>query len=119
MINLSNNMAGSTFYYQGYFESKMKSDDLQSMSLDELWTLYEAVVAQLSQKAAAELAGLDRRLRQLGTVPGNPKRPYPKVPAKYRNPNDHNETWTGRGKQPRWLRDQIRSGKQLTDFLIR
>ena len=42
-----------------------------------------------------------------------------KVPPKYRNPANPSETWTGRGKQPRWLAAQIAKGKKLEDFLIR
>ncbi|MBC6812953.1 DNA-binding protein, partial [Acinetobacter baumannii] len=28
------------------------------------------------------------------------------------------ETWTGRGKQPRWLVAEIETGAKLEDFLI-
>lgn len=101
----------------------MKNTDLQAMSVDELWELHEAVVAELGQKMAAERALLEARLRQLGAVTGNglpvrTKRPYPKVVPKYRNPKNQNETWAGRGKQPRWLLAQLRRGKKLNDFLI-
>jgi DNA-binding protein H-NS len=38
---------------------------------------------------------------------------------KYRNPAKPAETWAGRGKQPRWLTAQLKSGKKkLEDFLI-
>jgi len=97
----------------------MKSGDVHSMSVDELWELYEVVVAELGQKIAAEREVLEMRLRRLGAAPENPKRLHPKVVAKYRNPNNHAEAWTGRGRQPRWLQAQIRSGKKLSDFLIR
>jgi hypothetical protein len=46
------------------------------------------------------------------------RRPYPKVLPKYRNPKNPAETWSGRGKQPRWLAAQLRSGKKVDDFLI-
>jgi|SRR5690554_621488 len=42
-----------------------------------------------------------------------------KVPPKYRNPANKTETWTGRGKQPRWLAAQVAKGKKVEDFLIR
>ena len=42
-----------------------------------------------------------------------------KVPPKYRNPANPAETWTGRGKQPRWLAAQVAKGKKVEDFLIR
>src|SRR5690606_4331854 len=42
-----------------------------------------------------------------------------KVPPKYRNPANKDETWTGRGKQPRWLVAEIAKGKKVEDFLIK
>ena len=45
--------------------------------------------------------------------------PYPAVVPKYRNPERPSETWAGRGKQPRWLAAQLKSGKRIDDFRIR
>lgn len=42
-----------------------------------------------------------------------------KVPPKYRNPANKDETWTGRGKQPRWLAAQVAKGKSVEEFLIK
>ena len=42
-----------------------------------------------------------------------------KVAPKYRNPANSSETWTGRGKQPRWLATLTASGRNLTEFLIK
>ena len=42
-----------------------------------------------------------------------------KVAPKYRNPANPQETWTGRGRQPRWLAGETAAGKKLEDFLIR
>jgi DNA-binding protein H-NS len=42
-----------------------------------------------------------------------------KVAPKYRNPANTKETWSGRGKQPRWLAEQVKKGKKPEDFLIR
>ncbi len=100
----------------------MKNSNLESMSTDQLWEVYELVVAELARKIAAERDVLELRLRKLGvadTELRRERRPYPKVFPKYRNPKNHSETWAGRGKLPRWLTKQLRSGKKLTDFLIR
>jgi DNA-binding protein H-NS len=101
----------------------MKTPNFKLMSVDELWKFHEAVVIELSRKITAERATLESRLRQLGagvqTGTGRrERRPYPKVQPKYRNPRNRSETWAGRGKQPRWLTAQLRSGKKLGDFLI-
>jgi DNA-binding protein H-NS len=47
------------------------------------------------------------------------RRPYPPVVPKYRNPERPSETWAGRGKKPRWLAAQLKSGKRIDDFRIR
>jgi DNA-binding protein H-NS len=100
----------------------MESSTLRSMSTDELWNLHEQVALTLADKIAAKKAKLDERLRKIGHV-GNvvrleQRRPYPKVFPKYQNPQNPAETWSGRGKQPRWLVAQLRSGKKLDNFLI-
>jgi DNA-binding protein H-NS len=41
-----------------------------------------------------------------------------KVKPQYQNPADGSQTWTGRGRQPRWLADAIAKGKTLDDFRI-
>ncbi|KRG69635.1 DNA-binding protein [Pseudoxanthomonas dokdonensis] len=42
-----------------------------------------------------------------------------KVPPKYRNPANPKEQWSGRGKQPRWMAEQVAKGKKPEDFLIK
>ena len=105
---------------------KMKRNDLESMSVDELWSLRAQLISVLTGKISAEKVKIDRRLRQLdlGAAPNNSKkiaharRPYPQVFPKYSNPAKPSETWAGRGKQPLWLTAQLRSGKRLDDFRI-
>jgi DNA-binding protein H-NS len=103
----------------------MKPHDLESMSVDELWSLHELVVSVMARKLSAEKARLEQRLRELGQSTADSakkvshaRRPYPQVFPKYRNPTRPSETWAGRGKQPRWLAAQLRSGKKLDDFRI-
>jgi DNA-binding protein H-NS len=46
------------------------------------------------------------------------KKPRGKVAPKYKNPANGSETWTGRGRQPRWVADALTDGKSLDDILI-
>ena len=104
----------------------MNRHDFKSMSVDELWSLHQIVASVLARKISAEKVRLEERLRQLGESRSTPpdvkkshaRRPYPQVFPKYRNPAQPSETWAGRGKQPRWLTAQLRSGKKLDDFRI-
>ena len=102
----------------------MKRNDFNSMSLDGLWALRSEISSILKSKIAAEKAELEKRLRELRSngLPSEAarreRRPYPRVFPKYRNPADPAETWAGRGRQPRWLTEQLRSGRKLDDFRI-
>ena len=98
---------------------EMKSQELQSMSIDQLWSIHELLASELTRKITAERDKLDQRLKRidLGAM-GHARRPYPRVSPKYRNPARPSETWAGRGKQPRWLTAALKSGKSLNDFRI-
>jgi DNA-binding protein H-NS len=96
------------------------TNDLKSMSIDELWSLHQLVTSFLSRRIVAEKARLDQQLHRLELGPDRPsRRRYPRVFPKYRNPARPSETWAGRGKQPRWLTAQLKSGRRLEDFRIR
>jgi DNA-binding protein H-NS len=41
------------------------------------------------------------------------------VAAKYANPDDPSETWTGRGRKPRWLNAKLQEGAKMEKFLIK
>jgi len=41
------------------------------------------------------------------------------VAAKYANPDDASETWTGRGRKPRWLAAKLKDGDKIEKFLIK
>lgn len=109
-------------------KNNMHKIDLEHMPLEELWGLHQLIAKLLSDRMIAEKQQLERRLAQLtdsdrarGAPAYNdrtPRRPYPKVLPKYLNPQSSSETWSGRGKQPRWLTAAIQSGHDLREFEI-
>jgi len=40
------------------------------------------------------------------------------VQPKYRNPENSENTWTGRGRRPIWVEQSLSAGKTLEDLLI-
>jgi DNA-binding protein H-NS len=108
--------------------------DLKGMSLDELWTLHERISSLLSARIVAEKQELEKRLVQLNRgkdareavveLTSNEvdrprqRRKYPRVFPKYQNPSAPEETWSGRGKQPRWLVSALKAGSKIEDFKI-
>ena len=111
----------------------MKKIDLETMSVDELWSLHEEVSRILSARITSEKLELEKRLAVLNrgrraiegenaeqsyNANGQARRKYPRVFPKYRNPQTPHETWSGRGKQPRWLAAAIKTGRKMEDFVI-
>jgi DNA-binding protein H-NS len=102
-----------------------KKTDLDSMSVDEMWQLHEEIGRALSVRLASEKRELEKRLARLRSEKvtgdnGAPRihRKYPQVLPKYRNPNEPYETWSGRGKLPRWLAAALKTGRKVEDFAI-
>jgi DNA-binding protein H-NS len=107
-----------------------KKFELDSMSLNDLWSLQERISTILSARIRAEKSELEKRLAVLnrgravfdqssepGSINGKPRRKYPRVLPKYRDPQT-SETWSGRGKRPRWLVAAMKSGRKIEEFRI-
>jgi DNA-binding protein H-NS len=111
-----------------------KKLDLSAMSVDEMWQLHEEISQVLSVRLTSEKRQLEKRLAQLRrekeTHQSDPadaqslkdvpreRRKYPRVYPKYRNPKEPSETWSGRGKQPRWLAAALKTGHTIEEFVI-
>lgn len=112
----------------------MEKLDFEAMPLDDLWTLHERIGKVLSERIVAEKRQLEARLLRLsagkaarGGIAGadvkgpeakRARRKYPKVFPKYQNSKAPFETWSGRGKQPRWLVSALKAGNRVEDFEI-
>lgn len=83
----------------------------EGYSLEELFAGAAPAAARAGRpaKAAKTAAPAARKARK----------PLGKVAPKYRNPANTGETWTGRGKQPRWLAGYTAAGRKLEEFLIK
>ena len=110
-----------------------KKFNLDAMSIDEMWQLHEEISAVLSIRLTSEKRELEKRLAQLrrekemrqsesadsqAKDAPRERRKYPRVFPKYRNPNEPSETWSGRGKQPRWLTAALKTGHKIEEFVI-
>jgi len=55
----------------------------------------------------------DRRRARAAVVSGRMP-----VAAKYRNPDDPGQTWSGRGREPKWLAEKLSAGRRREEFAI-
>src|SRR5947199_9763476 len=111
-----------------------KKLNFAAMSIDEMWQLHEEISQLLSVRLTSEKRELEKRLAQLRREKDLPqsqtepnktskdgkreRRKYPRVFPKYRNPDEPSETWSGRGKQPRWLTAALKTGHKIEEFVI-
>jgi DNA-binding protein H-NS len=105
----------------------MAAKDLERMSVRELQELELKVKkarataqdrnrVELRKKIEAMVADAGFKLGDLFGGRGGKGRT---VAAKYVNPDDPSETWTGRGRKPRWLTAKIQEGAKMEKFLIK
>ncbi|MBF0383567.1 MAG: H-NS histone family protein [Magnetococcales bacterium] len=103
------------------------------IKLEELIALQKKLGATITAKQAAKQKEIYGQMMELARVAGfdsvqefadsqetGKRRSLKgtKVPPKYHNPDNHMQTWSGRGRQPGWLNDLIEGGKTLEDCLI-
>lgn len=101
--------------------------DLDAMSLKELKDLHARVAKAISsfedRKKQEAITALEEKARAMGfslsdLVSAAPTRKRRPAKAKYKNPAGGGETWTGRGRKPRWVEAALKAGKRLEDLLI-
>jgi len=102
--------------------------ELESLTIDDLLKLRDRVCKALASRVEAERRDLESRLARLkhadvtesirlakgGRVIGK----RAEVAPKYRNPDNPLETWSGRGRKPRWMIAALKAGKKLRNLKI-
>lgn len=99
------------------------------MSLAELVSARDQIDTLIKQKKSEEANNLLKEfqeradslgidLNELVGTKGKKKKSGSKLPAKYQNPDNKSETWSGQGRQPKWVRNQMSQGKNLEDLAI-
>ncbi|TCO75563.1 nucleoid protein H-NS [Plasticicumulans lactativorans] len=114
--------------------AKFEDIDVSALSLDELQALVEAARREITHKEQTKLfdvrnqieslaSSVGRSVEELMNLDARRKRAAAKPAAtervvKYRNTTDASQTWSGRGKRPRWLQEALDSGAKLENFLV-
>jgi DNA-binding protein H-NS len=102
--------------------------DLERMSHTELKQLEVRIERLKAQKREEERAALREQITALARengfdvreLIGNGRGGNGSVAAKYRDPSNPANTWTGRGRMPRWMAAAMKSPRvKKEDYLIR
>lgn len=103
----------------------MATVNVDKMSLRELIDLESRVKKAIANAKERERTELKQKIASLAENAGfsvselfGAGRKGTKVAIKYRNKDNPAETWTGRGRQPKWLAARLAKGAKLNDFAI-
>ena len=105
--------------------------NLSALSLAELKTLQDNIVIEMELRSREERQKLLQEFRDkakslgisledllAGQKAKAKTRAGGKVAAKYANPGNPEQTWTGRGKRPLWVNECLAGGKSLDDLRV-
>lgn len=101
--------------------------ELLNLNFTELQDLLKSVDTEISRRETEEKANAKKQILELAKSYGLSlddvlrkttaavRKP---VEAKYKNPNDESQTWTGRGRKPVWVQTLLDEGFDLEDLAI-
>ncbi len=105
----------------------MSNVDISNLSVAELERLKGSIDSAIANRRDGELLNLRQAIDEMVEEAGftldevlqvrttTKKRA---VKAKYSNPSNPTETWSGRGRKPIWVQEWIAAGNDLNDCLI-
>ena len=96
--------------------------DLSTMTMLELRKLEDNVKQELNSREREDLNKAREQIMAIAQQAGIPLKQLildglqprtGKVAVRYRNADNATEQWTGRGRQPLWVRQWVESGKSI------
>lgn len=105
--------------------------DLKGLTVGELGKLIGLAQAELVNKQEEEKERVRQQIEKLASDAGFSvdevlgvravvkRRTRAKAQPKYENPLNKGDTWTGRGRKPKWVETALKGGKKLEDLLIK
>ena len=105
--------------------------DLSGLNLPQLYKLQKDLETEIVRRKETDKVTLINELQQLAAAKGFSlnevlglegkkigKKAASTSKAQYRNPQDHNQTWSGRGRKPQWAIDWLSGGNSLDDLRV-
>lgn len=100
-------------------------DVLMNASWTELLTLEQNMKQVMDSRRNSAKTDVIHQLEQISLMNGftidelfGNQVVVSKLKVKYRNTENSNDVWTGRGKTPAWLEKLLKSGRKLEEFVV-
>jgi DNA-binding protein H-NS len=86
-----------------------------SRQIEEFRSLAREAGFEVSLTKIGEGDGRRGRRRQSSDAGGGREDQRRELAAKYRNPTNPSETWSGRGRKPKWVEEKLAAGRSLEE----
>ncbi|WP_022952814.1 H-NS family nucleoid-associated regulatory protein [Leucothrix mucor] len=105
----------------------MSTIDYSTLSHSQLVQMLKEIPVEIKKREKVAKRDLIRKIEQLAEESGfsldevmatTSKPSTKKAAPKYANPENAEQTWTGRGRKPHWVLDALETGKTLEDLAI-
>ena len=93
----------------------------RTTTVDQLRTLHREIGALIAERRHGELEQIRERVALLGFTPTDLTLPKGKKGigvAKYRDAENPDDTWSGKGRKPAWLLHRMNEGRNIEEFKI-
>ena len=81
----------------------------EAKAIDDVRAEIQRLAASVGRSAEEVLSAASAGKRRKNDAP---------LVVKFRNTVNPDETWSGRGKRPRWLQEALQGGAELSDFAV-
>lgn len=102
--------------------------DISTLTIAQLKELLIEIPSEIKRREKNEKAMVLKEIQQLAAERGfsiddlldvgTKAKKVAVVAPKYRNPSDASLTWTGRGRQPKWVSEHIANGGSLESLAL-
>lgn len=104
--------------------------DLNGLSIPQLRKLIQDAEKEIGRKEQVQVREVRSKMEELAssvgmsleeviTFGGRPRKSgRSSGVVRYRNPANPDQTWSGRGKQPNWLKEALEKGASKEDFAV-
>ncbi len=101
--------------------------DLSNLSAAELRKLQEQIKRELIKRESEDKAKARQQILEIAhslgvplkeLIGGGARGKTGSVAPRFRNPADPSQLWTGRGRQPKWVKDWVDAGKPIDELRV-
>jgi DNA-binding protein H-NS len=105
--------------------------DLSNLSLSDLRNLQEQIKQEMKKREVQEVQKAREQILAIAQSVGMPLKDLisasgrgksgantGSVAVRYRNPDNASQQWTGRGRQPKWVKEWVEGGKSLDKLRV-